>query len=131
MEVESFSEQPLLDTKLKKTSPDIKHVPENEEYALRKTYLLNFAKLGFPGLHDFNAYDFFINAKPIADTSIYFDTTTNMVHLNTEGSKQMTLLEFLLALGIGLHQGAFKIQDYVLSSPEQRQALEEPENLPN
>lgn len=131
MEVESHSEQPLHDKKRTGATPETKSAPENHEYALRKTYLLDFTKLGFPGNHDFNAYDFFITATPIPDTSISFDTATNMVKLDKDGSKKMTMLEFLLALGIGLHQGAFKIQDYVLSSQGQRRDLEDPEDLPN
>lgn len=102
-----------------------------KEYELRKTYSVDFSKLGFKEKHDFNAYRFFIEKEPIKikDTSFYFNEEDGYVY--GAGDSKTTILEFLTSLGIGLQEGAFKIQDYVMSSSEQRNILEEPENLPN
>lgn len=127
MEVEMQSFEPSLDAGHKGIKNEVSD--SSKEYELRKTYQLDFAKLGFPGKKDFNAYDFFINHQPIAGTSIHFDEMSNMVAIDS--TKQMALLEFLSTLGIGLQQGAFKIQDYVMSSPEQRKDLEDTDGLPN
>lgn len=112
-------------------TPKQTEIQPETEFALRRTYQVDFSNLGFKQKHDFNAYNFFIEKEPIKirDTVIHFNEEDSYVY--GAGDSKMTILEFLLSIGIGLQQGAFKIQEYVMSSPEQRTALEESEDLPN
>ena len=115
-----------------KTSRSKEQQPKQSEktYELRQTYQLNFNKVvGKDVTIDFNAYNFFINQEPmqVGDTVILFEN--GVVKIGKD--KELSILEFLVYIGIGLQEGAFTIQDYVAAAPENRINLEESENLPN
>ncbi len=100
-----------------------------EKYKLDKTYSLDFSEIpGFSGEHDFNAKEFFIKNVPlqINGKEIKYDPTERRVNA---GDKKMSVLEFLLKLNIGLHEGGFDIEEYILANDGWRKQLDE-ENEP-
>ena len=62
-----------------------------------------------------------INGKEIK-----YDPTERRVNA---GDKKMSVLEFLLKLNIGLHEGGFDIEEYILANDGWRKQLDE-ENEP-
>jgi hypothetical protein len=111
------------DTGRKKIEPTEK---KPEKYKLDKTYSLDFSEIpGFSGKHDFNAKDFFINEVPlhINDTVIKYNPEEKRVEIGNE--QRMTVLEFLLKLNIGLHQGGFDIEQYVFADKKGREYLDD------
>jgi len=118
------SRKPKKENKSEKTE-------QPKEYKLRKTYEVDLSELGFKQKYNFNAYNFFIEKKPIEvrGQAIYFNEEDKYVY--GPGDSKLTIIEFLAQLGIGLQEGAFTIQDYALATKEQRKDMEDSEDLPN